>query len=97
LLNLKPDPLLLRRVLGSHELTDGVKDDLELPIVLFLQSFKFLGKVLMSGEHLSELYKRAHDRDVDLNSARTVENATEHGNTLLGESTGEIFGMLPSL
>jgi hypothetical protein len=51
----------------------------------------------MSGEHLSELYKRAHDRDVDLNSARTVENATEHGNTLLGESTGEIFGMLPSL
>ena len=44
-----------------------------------------LGEVLMTRKGLPELYKRAHDGDVNLRGALTVKDAGQHRHALLRE------------
>lgn len=60
---------------GCHQIADGVKDDLELRVVLLFEGIEFPGKVGVRGEHLAQADEGTHDLDVDLDSALAVKDA----------------------
>ena len=52
-----------------HQLANGIEHHLELFVVLFLHCGKLSCQILMSGNHLPQLDKGAHDGDVHLHSS----------------------------
>ena len=73
--HLKTDFLPLRHH-RAHELANGIKDDLDLSIMLFYFPFQLcqrVRKLFMSREHFPKLDKYPYDGDVHLNRALTVQ------------------------
>jgi hypothetical protein len=82
----KPN-LLARRVWRrSHQLANGLL--LAMWLIAPFQVRDLAGKLIYGKDHLPQTDKSAHDSDVDLNGARTVLNAGEHGDAFLGEGIG---------
>ncbi len=75
-----------RRLLWTHQLPDGVKDDAELGVVLSLQLLQLPGQVLVGPQQLADPDKGIHNLDIDLDRSFAVQDAGKHGHTLLSES-----------
>ena len=56
---------------------------------LAFQRLKFRCQLLVGGQEFSQLGKRAHDLDIDLDGALVVQHAGKHGHSLLGENIGQ--------
>lgn len=79
------------RTLGEdHALADGLKDDLELFIILLLQLLNLVRQVPVGSEHLPQTNKSPHDSDVDLHGSGASQNTGEHRHPLLGERAGRV-------
>jgi len=65
--DLKPD-LPWRLFHWRHECGNGLKDDLKLIIIFFLQGCQFASEVFMGIQHLPKADKRPHDLDVYLHN-----------------------------
>src|SRR5258708_4303863 len=85
----KPDGVFLQRVRRSKQLMHRVEQDGNL-LVMF---FDLAGKVPVGSKDLAELYKGAHDSDVDLDGTLAAERAGKHGDAVLGEG---VRGMTPA-
>src|SRR6266496_2766903 len=77
-----------------RQLSNRVKDDFELTIVLafeFVQPARELG---VRGEYPAETNEGSHDFDVDMNGAWTFQNAREHEDTVFGEGVGAVLDVI---
>jgi len=64
--------------------------------VLVLGSCEFVNAArqgFVAGQGFAEPHKSAHDEDVHLHGAVTIEHRGQHGHTQLGESQRRIFGV----
>src|SRR2546423_14251828 len=83
----EPDPLSGCRP-RRHELSDRLKYDLELCVVLRLQLDELPREIGVGREHLAEPDERAHDLDVHPDGAGAPEDARQHRDALLREGVG---------
>src|ERR1019366_4746596 len=85
------EPYLRTRLRGGwswrHQFPNGVKDNCELSVVLPLQLIDATRQILVRGQDLAKANERAHDRDVDVRGAATVQYAREHRDALFGEDS----------
>ena len=51
---------------------------------------EFRGEFFVEGKCFAKADENAHDDDVDLDGARAVEDAGEHGDALFGEGSGNV-------
>ena len=51
------------------------------------------GKVFVGRYELPHPDEGSHDQDIHLDCSRAAQNRGEHGNTVLGESMRDVFGM----
>src|SRR5574337_1256971 len=58
-----------------HELSDGVEDDLELGVVLFLQAVEPARKIPIRSNEPAKMDKGPHDLDVDLDGTLAIQDA----------------------
>ena len=73
---------------GSNEFFDGGKNLCKLFVVLLLKGFDFASQIAIRIHEPAQLHERAHDCDVDFNSASAPENTREHRDALFGKSVG---------
>ncbi len=55
-----------------HQLPDGIKDDLELRIILLFHGIQLPGQIGMGGQQMAQLDESPHDGDVDLDGPGVV-------------------------
>lgn len=73
-----------------HQLPDGVEHAAKLCVVPGLQFVQLACQIGMRGQHRPQLPESSHDRNINLDSPRTVQHARQHGDTVLGEGHGKI-------
>ena len=81
----------------GHELPDGLEHDGKLLVVLAQLAFELVelaSQVFVGGHELAQPHEGAHDGNVNLDGAVAVEDAGEHGNTLLGEGVRQVLDIV---
>src|SRR5438132_3994812 len=73
-----------------HQLSNRVEDNPEPAIILALKLVPPAREFGVGREHLAQLYKRAHDFDVDQHGAFAVQHAREHRNALLSKNVRKV-------
>ena len=64
---------------GLQHLPECGKNGVKFGVVPLLHRSDLPTQIFVSGEHGTELQKRTHDGDVDLDGAITMEHAGKHG------------------
>ena len=75
---------------GLKHLAESGENGVEFGVVTLFHFSDLAAQVFVSGEHGAELEEGAHDGDVDLNGAVTMENARKHGYPMFGEDVRAI-------
>lgn len=75
---------------GLQHLAESGENGVKFGGVTLFHLGDFSPQVFVSGEHGAELEEGAHDGDVDLDGAITVENAGKHSYAVFGESVRAI-------
>lgn len=64
---------------------DSIEHDVKFRIITLFHFFHLSAQLFIRGLHLAQLHESPHDGDVHFDRALTVQNAGEHGDTLLSE------------
>jgi hypothetical protein len=85
---------------GCHQLPDSLKQGADTLIVILNLAFQvneLVCQFLMQRQRFSQTDEDPHYGDVYVGGTRTAQHARQHGDTLLGENTGQIFRVLSPL
>lgn len=83
----------------GHEPLESFEDELDLIVMgahCGLQLKELPGEHLMSVQHVPDASEGPHDSDVDLDGLRTVQDARQHGNPVLGKGA-DTLGVLQGI
>jgi len=83
------------RAYRGHQPPERVEDYLEVAVVFLLERFQLPGKLRIGSEHPAQPHEGSDDLYVDAYSALALENAGQHGYSLLSERVGSITTSSP--